>query len=143
MAIATHENRMLSPQEVADLVGVTEGSVRRWISDGKLEAVPLGDGPNPHLRVSGSALAGFLGERAKAADLKFSRLLQDAIADELERSEAMEATLEGPQVYEVAIEDRDNNVYTGRITGKLLATSGDTDVYLTDDGRVILHDGSG
>ena len=49
-----------SPQDIAELLGVTEVTVRRWVSDGRLEAVRLGDGPNPHLRVSGAALAGFL-----------------------------------------------------------------------------------
>jgi excisionase family DNA binding protein len=53
-------DQLLSPQRIAEILDVSEVSVRRWISNGQLEAVRLGDGPNPHLRVSGSALAGFL-----------------------------------------------------------------------------------
>jgi post-segregation antitoxin (ccd killing protein) len=84
-----------------------------------------------------------LGKRAKDADLPFSQLLRDAVVDELERREAMAATLADPQTFKLAIEDRDGTAYTGRIKGKLLAADdrNRVEVYLTEDERVILYDG--
>jgi hypothetical protein len=88
-----------------------------------------------------------LGRRAKAADLPFSQLLQSAVFDELERRAAMSATLNEPQTYEVAIEDRDGGAYTGRITGKEIASGEDrhgnlTQIFLTEDERVLIYDGA-
>jgi hypothetical protein len=84
-----------------------------------------------------------LGKRAKEADLPFSQLLRDAVVDELERREAMAATLADPQMFKLEIEDRDGTAYTGRITGKLIAADDrkGVEVYLTEDERVILYDG--
>ncbi|MBA3383269.1 MAG: hypothetical protein H0T20_01270 [Actinobacteria bacterium] len=83
-----------------------------------------------------------IGARAKAADLPFSRLLRDAVTDELERREAMKQTLNEPTVYEVTVEDDDNRTYVGRITGALIASDhrDEVTVYLTTDERVIVHD---
>ena len=81
-----------------------------------------------------------IGERAKAAELKLSRLLRDAVTRELDRRAAMNDTLAESQEYKVAVEDRDGRVFAGRITGRAIAVSGDVTVYLTDDERVLAHD---
>jgi post-segregation antitoxin (ccd killing protein) len=81
-----------------------------------------------------------IGERAKSAGLNLSRLLRDAVSQELERRDALAETLENPETYNVALEDRDGLEYTGRITGRLIASSGDIDVYLAEDERVLVHD---
>jgi hypothetical protein len=81
-----------------------------------------------------------LGEKAKAAELPLSRLLQVAVRDELDRRNAVSKTLDRPETYELDLEDRDGNHYIGRITGKLIADDDRNQVYLTDDERVIVHD---
>jgi hypothetical protein len=83
-----------------------------------------------------------LGEQAKQADLPFSRLLQEAVRDELERKAMVAKTLDMPQTYELELEDSEGRAYTGRITGKEIGWSvdGDVIVYLTEDERVIVHD---
>lgn len=81
-----------------------------------------------------------IGAKAKRAELNLSRMLRDAVTDELERMEAMAATLQETEVYEIDLDDGT----IGRITGKLLAAddqSGD-EVYLTDDERVLFYDAS-
>ena len=42
---------MLSTQEVARMCNVTTYTVRKWITQGKLRAVKLGDGQFAHLRI--------------------------------------------------------------------------------------------
>ncbi len=96
-----------------------------------------------------------LGERAKAAGLQFSTLLQAAVTDELERIEARSKTLAEPETYEIYLEDRNDGLgrvvdsvpsgaYTGRITGKQIG--GDERhtrpcAFLTVDQRVLIYDG--
>jgi hypothetical protein len=76
-----------------------------------------------------------LGQRAKEANLPFSRMLRDAVHDELDRRGAVENTLaKGIVEYEVELGDR-----TGVITGKHLGDVGFAQVFLTDDGRVLVH----
>lgn len=82
-----------------------------------------------------------LGKRAKKADLPFSQLLRDAVVTELERREAMSATLSETESFELALEDKDGLPYTGRITGKRIDDGSRAgEVYLTDDERVIYYD---
>ena len=47
-----------------------------------------------------------------------------------------------PQTYELDLDDGDGRRYKGRVTGALIAESerNDTQVYLTDDERVIVYD---
>lgn len=59
MQIATTDV-LYSPQALAVRLDVSEVTVRRWISEGKLDAVRLGDGANPRLRVPESALEQFM-----------------------------------------------------------------------------------
>jgi hypothetical protein len=80
-----------------------------------------------------------IGKKAKEAELPLSRMLRDAVVDELERREAVTETLADVEVYEVQLENRDGVGYRGRITGKLLAEFNDLQVFLTEDERVILY----
>ncbi len=84
-----------------------------------------------------------LGKRAKRENVNLSRMLRDALIEEFQRRDTMKATLDDMQVYEVEVEDDEGKVYTGRITGSQIAydESGDVTVFLTDDERVIVHDG--
>ena len=55
----------------------------------------------------------------------------------------MATTLKDVQVYEIHVQDADGRGYVGRITGKEIAhdEAAEATVYLTDDERVIVHDG--
>jgi excisionase family DNA binding protein len=50
----------LTPADVAKRLGVSEVSVRRWVLEGKLEGVRLGDGQLARYRVSEDALDRFV-----------------------------------------------------------------------------------
>jgi hypothetical protein len=86
-----------------------------------------------------------LGQQAKAEDLKLSRLLRQSVERELERRRVMRELVDTPQVYEVEICGDDSvgqdGAYTGRITGRLVHETPIWMVYLTVDGRVIIHYG--
>lgn len=85
-----------------------------------------------------------LGRRAKEADLPFSQLLRDAVTSELERREAVTATLADTKEYLIEVRHPEGYVYTGRINGKLIARARDAeDLYVTDDERLLLHDEEG
>jgi phage I-like protein len=83
-----------------------------------------------------------LGRSAKDADLPLSQLLRAAVVNELERRAAMTETLSKTTTHEVPLDD-DEGRYTGRITGAEIAANerNDVRVFLTDDERVIVHDG--
>jgi hypothetical protein len=81
-----------------------------------------------------------IGEQAKAADINLSRLLRDAVTAELHRREVLRTMLKESQVHEVAVEDRDGNSFTGRITGRVIAEDEPITVFLTDDERVLVYD---
>ena len=86
-----------------------------------------------------------LSKAVKAAkpDLNLSRLLRDAVTDELERRATVANTLNEIKVHEVYIEDEDGRGYTGRITGTEIACDDheEIQVFLTDDQRVLVYDG--
>jgi hypothetical protein len=84
-----------------------------------------------------------LGQRAKEAKLNFSRMLRDAVTDELERQSTVDTTLESPEVYERDLKSKNGNIYTGRITGKLIASDEKrgVEVFLTHDERLLALDG--
>jgi hypothetical protein len=71
-----------------------------------------------------------------------SRLLRDAVTDELGRRKAMAEAQGATKVHEVYVEDEDGRGFTGRITGAEIAYNdrNDVTVYVTDDERVIVHD---
>ena len=79
-------------------------------------------------------------ERAKAVGLPFSKLLQDAIRAELQRLNTVERVLTDDQDRYVMPVARDGKVITGRITGRLVADSPTTRVYLTRPDRVLIYD---
>jgi post-segregation antitoxin (ccd killing protein) len=84
-----------------------------------------------------------LGARAKAAELNLSRLLRDAVTDELERRAAVNETLAKTKEHLLNLTDDEERPYQGRLTGTEIAYDerNDIAVYLTDDERVIVHDG--
>ena len=55
---------MLRVKEVAERLNVSEDTVRTYIKLGQLQAVRLGDGKRPTIRVTENALVAFL-ERGK------------------------------------------------------------------------------
>jgi excisionase family DNA binding protein len=62
MVGATHTpaDDLLTIAEVARRCAVNRGTVRRWISAGKLPACRLGDGPSTHIRVTRFDLEAFV-----------------------------------------------------------------------------------
>src|SRR5262245_55133916 len=84
-----------------------------------------------------------LGQQAKEAELPLSQMLRTAVVDELERRKVVSETLAETEIHEVTIEDEDGRPYTGRITGKRLYGPDyhHTEVFLTDDERVLVYDG--
>ena len=83
-----------------------------------------------------------LGKRAKAAELPLSRMLRDAVTEELERQQTVSNTLSTPQTFDLDLQDADGRWYVGRVTGTEIAINDDGDVviYLTDDERVIAYE---
>ena len=82
-----------------------------------------------------------LAERAKAEGLNLSRMLRDAVTEELERREAVSETLSEMQEFKLPLEDEEGNAYIGRIAGKIIGVDRDrSTVFLTEDERVIGYD---
>ncbi len=50
------QDALLTPTQAAELVGVTPGTVRRWIAAGEVRALRLGSARNAPLRVAASEL---------------------------------------------------------------------------------------
>jgi excisionase family DNA binding protein len=51
---------MLSPEQAGRRLGVSAETVRRWVTEGRLEGVRLGDAPLARYRISADALERFL-----------------------------------------------------------------------------------
>jgi post-segregation antitoxin (ccd killing protein) len=82
-----------------------------------------------------------LGKQAKDANIPFSQLLRDAVADEMKRRATMAKALTDSKVIKLELIDENGNPYTGRFTGTLIASDDKWyEVYLTDDERVIFYD---
>jgi hypothetical protein len=81
-----------------------------------------------------------LAERAKAADLPFSRLLRAAVRGELERRTEMSNTLQNSYESFIDLEDENGRRYQGKIVGKLIASDSKRRVYLTNDERVLVYE---
>jgi excisionase family DNA binding protein len=58
---------LLSVREAADRVNISEATVRRMVSDGKIPHVRLGLGEAGAIRIRPSALAPWLGDQAEPA----------------------------------------------------------------------------
>jgi excisionase family DNA binding protein len=65
--IAVEPHRLYTFAEVAELFGVTERQVRRWVSEGKLDYTPLPGGRGR--RVSGQQYLDTIRERAVPAEV--------------------------------------------------------------------------
>ncbi len=85
-----------------------------------------------------------LGKWAKDAELNLSRMLRDAVNEELERRNIVSATLneETEQIIEVATND-DLGRHKVRFTGREIASDDDSSVYVTDDKRIIIFYSTG
>jgi hypothetical protein len=84
-----------------------------------------------------------IGKRAKAAEpeLNLSRLLRDAVEEELGRRERVELMHGDMQEHEVELESPEGTVYTGVVLGKQLAEEDDgVTVFFTADERVVAYD---
>lgn len=80
-----------------------------------------------------------LSERAREADLNLSRLLRQAVEEQLERISAM-TTIQSDE-YIVGIVGEDGDYFDGRITGELVYDlDGVYSYYLTNDGRLLGYD---
>ena len=86
-----------------------------------------------------------LGARAKEAEINMSRTLRDAVTDKLGRIEAVAELMEGATKHELSLEDDDGRAYTGRIVGTSIVYNerNDVEVFVTEDGRLIIYDGEG
>jgi hypothetical protein len=81
-----------------------------------------------------------LGERAKEADLNFSRMLRDAVSTELERREAMDKSLIDSRRYEVELSTEEGDEYIGRVIGNEIANvADDIRIFLTKDRRILAY----
>lgn len=83
-----------------------------------------------------------LGSQGKTAGLPFSQLLRAAVIAELERINAMKQTLKASTVHALRLENQNGDGYVGRLDATLIATTGDLEVFLASDERVILYDAS-
>ena len=77
--------------------------------------------------------------RAKVAgiEVNLSGLLRDAVTDELDRQEALAEARDDMIRMTVDATDREGNQAQLRFTGKLVSEH-DPEIYLTDDGKVLL-----
>jgi excisionase family DNA binding protein len=66
-ALATTD-RLLRPAEAARVLDVHPMTIKRWISDGSLDGVRLGDGPYARYRVRESDLDNFMRSSVPASD---------------------------------------------------------------------------
>jgi hypothetical protein len=82
-----------------------------------------------------------IGESAKAAELNLSRLLRDAVTDELQRRSIVSQTLEDATEILIDLEHPDGGHYKGRFTGTMIACNErhDIEIYLLSDERVIRY----
>jgi excisionase family DNA binding protein len=60
LVTATSSDNLLNVRDVADQLGVSERTVRRYIGDNKLRVVKLGDGPQAPVRVAPVEVERFL-----------------------------------------------------------------------------------
>jgi post-segregation antitoxin (ccd killing protein) len=77
------------------------------------------------------------GKAAKAADLNFSRLLRDAVLEELRRLDELADARGGMTEQTIDLEDRNGDPLRLRFEGKAVAGT-DPDVYLTTNGTVVV-----
>jgi post-segregation antitoxin (ccd killing protein) len=81
-----------------------------------------------------------IAQRAKKQNVNLSRLLRDALVEKFRVEDIMAETLEGASEIKLKLENENGRMYTGRITGKMIASGNRVEVYLTEDERVIVYD---
>lgn len=80
-----------------------------------------------------------LGRRAKHAKLPLSRMLRDAVTEELERLATLAETLSRTETIRLELVDDNGLGFIGRFRGTRIAEQDETTVYLTEDERVVAH----
>lgn len=80
-----------------------------------------------------------IGAWAKASELNLSRLLRDAVEEEKGRQEAVADALEGAEEIELDLESDEGHQYVGTFVGNVIAKGEDSEVYLTDDERLVIY----
>jgi excisionase family DNA binding protein len=58
-------DKLYAIKEVAIILGVSTKTVSRWVSEGKLKAYRLGDGPKAPVRIHGRTVLGLLKKVSK------------------------------------------------------------------------------
>jgi hypothetical protein len=81
-----------------------------------------------------------LGEKAKAADLPLSRLLQRSVTEELQRREAVTKTMKDAREHLVDLETKEGYAYQGRINGIEVHEDDRYRWFVTTDERVLVYD---
>jgi non-ribosomal peptide synthetase component E (peptide arylation enzyme) len=81
-----------------------------------------------------------LARRAKDQGINLSRMLRDALTARFQEEATVAAVLEGATKIELRIEGDRGNVYTGRITGRKIASGEHVEVFLTDKENVVVYD---
>lgn len=81
-----------------------------------------------------------IGQKAKAVDLNFSRLLRNAIEDEMQKIATAEKHLrEESTEIDLPLYDEDGNDYVGTFEGRKLGEVGIEAYYMKDDGDVVVY----
>jgi hypothetical protein len=83
-----------------------------------------------------------IGKRAKDAGLPFSRLLRDAVATQLDYRDTLAEATGDMTSQEVDTTNGDRPVRL-RFTGRQIASDGETTVYQTDGGKIVVTDSHG
>jgi hypothetical protein len=78
--------------------------------------------------------------KAKELDVNMSRLLEDALREEIQRRETIAETLGGAEEIKLDLEDKEGRPYVGRLTGKFLGEGHGAQAFLAEDERLIIYD---
>ena len=73
-----HSCTLMTVSEAADTLAVSGDTIRRYISDGRLASVRLGDSPHAPVRVASSDLARFLRRGSTTCTLSITAVMAGA-----------------------------------------------------------------
>ena len=83
-----------------------------------------------------------LGRRAKEAELPFSRLLRDAVSEELQRAAELERLNEGSEAemktYKLKV-GKGDKLWLARFKGIRIAATDNLDIYRTENSEIVLY----
>jgi len=83
-----------------------------------------------------------LGRRAKEAELPFSRLLRDAVSEELQRAAELERLNERTEAemetHKLKV-GKDEKLWLARFKGVRIAATDELDIYRTDNEEIVLY----